>query len=281
MKLKTLLFMSAAAPLLLGCDLLNGSGSVTRSSQSSMRAAAMYEPVYNDTTNTNVSAIDGTGYAAFLGKQDGTLSQVFVRMNDDRTIAYVSIDGGDEVEYATRTSYYTNGSSYFNGRWENDEGQTIYVTPNGDYASYTEAHDGSVLSRGYGGIETLPENLPSGEAVYSGNYNTNGDLYLYGQFSMGVDFADSDISGVFGAGYRSSGDTFGTIDGEVSGGRVAGTFFADGRYKGELDFQGAFFGDNGNQVAGGIAGTLTDSEDAEFSTGGNFYGNQRTGFEED
>ncbi|AZQ66094.1 hypothetical protein EF888_02505 [Silicimonas algicola] len=53
---------------------------------------------------------------------------------------------------------------------------------------------------------------------------------------------------------------------------MAGSFYVDGRYKGELGFQSAVYRDNGSEIGGGQAGTLTESFGDERTTGGAFNG---------
>jgi hypothetical protein len=89
-----------------------------------------------------------------------------------------------------------------------------------------------------------------------------------------TDFADNRITGAFTGGYYhyGEGETFGSIDGTIEGSRVAGSFYVDGRYNGELGFQGAIYGEDGSQIGGGLAGTLTDSLGNDHTTGGSFNG---------
>lgn len=233
-------------------------------------------------SNNNYSEITSEdGLVAVVGNTDGTLSEVRYRLNEERNVLYVSKDGGEEVEYATMVSNSTNGSTYQYGEWQNEDGERIYlnVHTNNNNNAYFRVRDseGQYIAEGYGGLQTAPENLPE-NAVYNGNYYLRpGDnenyYYNYANMTMDVDFANGDISGAVSNAYiydeGTAANYYGTIDGTVTNGRVAGTVFAEGDATGELDFAGAATGDDANRISGGIAGTLTIGEE-EDTYGGHF-----------
>lgn len=68
---------------------------------------------------------------------------------------------------------------------------------------------------------------------------------------------------------------YGTIDGSVTGSRIAGTVFVNGGATGELDFAGAANGAGAQGLDGAMAGTLTVGED-DFTTGGIFDLNRQS-----
>ncbi|WP_413720462.1 hypothetical protein [Silicimonas sp. MF1-12-2] len=249
---------------------------------SAMLPGNIYVPVVNDGETTPIDQITGEGVPGFVGNSDGTVSQVLVRVSEDRSTAYVSVDGGPEREFPTRTSYYDSGS-YFYGNYT-DGTRTVYLNSdtNPDYAKYWSYYGSDGFGSGNYGLETPVDALTTDAATYGGSFAMSGETAsMSGSMGMVLDFASGDIDGVFfGSFYSeslcceeessgSSGTVFGEIDGAISGSRVAGSAFATGGAEGTFDFMGGIYGETGNQVAGGIGGTLTTGT-GDHAIGGQF-----------
>lgn len=278
MNVKTLLLVTASAPLLLGCDILQKNSDPVVGQASQMQPFSTVEAKYRDGVKINSNEIEtAEGISGVIGKIDGTVSEVQVRMNDAKTIAYVSIDGGPETEYGTsRSSFYENGNSYFHGYWYDAAGNRVWVRTSGDsYGDINIYENGAYTARGRIGLETAPEDLPD-SASYSGSIYTIGEIRASGRMAVSVDFANGDIDGGMtgvasrGTSYAGSNQTiYGTVDGSVTDGHFGGTVFVGGGATGELDFAGAATGAGAQRLMGGMAGTLTVGED-DFTTGGDF-----------
>jgi hypothetical protein len=243
----------------------------------------IYTPVANDGETNFRAQIEGDGVPGFIGNSDGTVSQVLIRVSPDHETAYVSMNGGPERAFTERSSYYSY-QTYFYGDYS-DGTQTVYVNADsnnyGDYPTNTAINGEDGYGNGYAGLETSVDALPTEAAVYSGNFSMSGETgYIYASMGMELDFASGDIDGIFGGSYGAQGlgdeeeyeygTVLGQIDGSISGSRIAGTAFATSGAEGTFDFMGGVYGDTGNSLAGGIAGTLT-TEGGDHTMGGGFY----------
>lgn len=145
---------------------------------------------------------------------------------------------------------------------------------------------------GRGGLETRVANLPN-SATYSGNFLTDalefvpetdpnaapGQLRAIGVQAIDtftndttVNFASGNITGTHnGTSFlgASNQSVSGDINGTVEGSRVGGTLTVNGGATGTLQFGGLFTGATGNNLVGGVAGTV--SQDGEsHDVGGDF-----------
>lgn len=285
MKFFTKCALAASVLSVSACDLIRDeivvNGEVVTSA---MLPGDIYVPVVNDGETSFIAQIEGDGVPGFIGNSDGTVSQVLIRVSPDRMIAYVSADGGPERAFENRT-YYFGSTTYFSGDYS-DGSRTVYIggdeynTQSPRYWSY---HGEEGRGAGFYGFETPTDALPTEAAIYSGRFGMAGDtLNLEGQMSMEVDFASGDIDGVFMGNYgngfmccfegptlQESGSVLGQIDGSISGSRVAGSAFVTSGAEGTFDFMGGVYGETGEQVAGGIAGTLTTGT-TDHAMGGEF-----------
>lgn len=286
---KSTLALVFTLPALAGCGVLTETQIIEAKANSILSdkmPGDIYAPIYNDGETTLVEAIDGDGINYFVGQADGHVAQMNVRFNEDRTIAYVAVDGGEEVEYATRLDYSESTSSLW-GRWENEAGEELYLSQNkdGSYPGYLNlTGDDGLLGRGRGGLETPIADLPSGTASYGGYFYMNGpSTWVDGSMLVDADFEEGRVFGGMLGNYSVSGETYeygsfsGTVDGTISGGRVGGTATMNSGAEGEFDMLGAIYGADGNVLAGGIAGTLT-TESGDHAVGGDLYLYEGGGF---
>lgn len=266
-------------PFVAGCALITEEAVVAGAATSSMEASSVYDGVEADGINTLKSAVKDGGVTGFIGNEDGTVSEVLVRISADGETAYLSVDGGEEIEFPTKNYSHEHINGGY-GQWSNGT-DTIYVNYHGDGMDYVGDNSDNGF-RGRIGLETPADSLPTGTATYTGwwnaesagNHYEEGHIYANGQINLDADFDTGGIEGMTIGNYGGDGTSgifAGTIDGMISGSRIAGTAFVEGPdVTGEFDMLGGIFGQTGDQMGGGIAGTLTD-ETGDHALGGNFY----------
>src|SRR6056297_3162151 len=114
MSIMTRLCALGALSALAACG---SSESATRANET-LSAAGVYTPSYEDgiTTNADVmeSNVVGDGIKGHIGMSDGTVKAVRIRLSEDEGAAFISIDGGPEEAFTTRTSGVEGDGS---GRW--------------------------------------------------------------------------------------------------------------------------------------------------------------------
>ena len=284
-----ILALAATLPFLGACDLItdteyvqvNGDPIEEKPPLSEIAASSLYDPVLHG--SVSFEEMLATGVPGFVGNPDGSISEVWVRV--DAGVLYVSRDGGPEVAYSN-SNYITSNPISFYGDWAGENGNLYYSVSAGRPGSFSDySSDRSV---GYLGMETDPSALPTGSAIYSGNFNaSNEGSYLYGNLGLDVDFASGEIGGTATGTYYFtfeetpvSGAFLGDIAGSVTGSRVGGTMFADGAdMSGEFDFMGGIYGESGQYINGGVGGTLTTTA-GETSVGGVFSASSGDGFDD-
>ena len=110
-----------------------------------------------------------------------------------------------------------------------------------------------------------PTEALTGTARYQGYANAGGEnSYLWGDLTIGVDFASGGLVGFMTGGLDSYGEeeyfyneVLGSISGMVSGSRMAGAInFNSEAVSGQLDMLGAFYGTDGDTLSGGLGGTV-------------------------
>lgn len=240
-----------------------------------MEASTYYVAVEADGIETIESAVKNGGITGFIGNEDGTISEVLVRISEDGDTAYLSVDGGEEIEFPTKNYGYEHSNGGY-GQWSNGT-HNISVNYHGDIMQHVSSWGDDGFG-GYIGLETPSDSLPTGTATYAGSWGVEtaegeeGGIYSYGQMNLDADFATGDIEGLAIGNYygNSNGIFAGPIDGSISGSRIAGTAFVEGPdVTGEFDMLGGIFGQSGEQIGGGIAGTLSD-ETGDYALGGYF-----------
>jgi hypothetical protein len=249
---------------------------------SAMLPGTLYAPVAYDGETNAVLEMVGDGIPGFIGNSDGTVSQALVRLSADRTVAYLSIDGGPEQEFSTRSGYYEDYPNYLYGTFSDGE-TSFYVSASNysnGYGSLNASSGYNYIGNGTIGLETALADLPTGVADYIGNFSMSGDTASAGgTMHLNLDFANSSIDGLFISSYYAfneieeignSGAMSGQIAGSIDGGRIAGTAATTTGPEGSFDFMGAVYGDEAQYAAGGIGGTLT-VDDTDHTMGGGFY----------
>jgi hypothetical protein len=266
-----------ALPIVAACN-LNGSNVVTKSEL--IQASQNYAPVYADGVTSIYESLTTTGLTGFAGNPDGTVSEIRVRVDLEAGLAYISIDGAEEIEYDDVQNQY-NALIFYN-----QAAQHAYVSYYGYEPNYISFGGGEIDadSSGYFGQETASAALPTETAIYSGYWDAEGatastNIYANGNMGLAVGFATGNVTGYSNGSFNASnnetetydgGSFIGTITGTVTGSRIAGTMTVDGDATGEMDLMGAIYGDDAGYAAGGIGGSLT-SEAGTQSLGGNFY----------
>ena len=240
-----------------------------------LSAAAIYDPVVADGITTITEALGdetSAGVTGFMGFSDGTVKPVLVRTNADQSVLYISIDGAPAIEMAR--DYDDFGYSEYST--ETEYAELNYYSSDGNYVYFD---GGELWGEGHYGMEAPAEAL-SGTARYQGYANAGGEnSYLWGDLTIGVDFASGGLIGLMSGGYEQYGDeeyeyseVIGSIAGTVSGSRMAGVLDINTEsVSGQLDMLGAFYGTEGNSLAGGMAGSLNDETlGGEFTTSTRF-----------
>lgn len=264
--------------------------------------AGMYDAVTTeDHENLNTAVRDAAlaGVTGYMGFQDGSVVPVRVRVSSDTTKAYISIDGGEEIEFDYASSSYSQTT------WSGEESNAdIWLN---DYASaqLLRIRDSANNGQGYFGIQTALEDLPQGNGVYAGNYymvgqqSDYGTDYSSGRIALNVNFAEGTVEGSlvgniylpsefvpedeydYYYNYYNNG-IYGDIEGAVDGGTFvasvdvtgheASNYDVDRReIDGSLEMMGAVYS-NGTTVAGGIGGTISESEmGGHFSASEGYY----------
>lgn len=207
-----------------------------------------------------------------MGFKDGTVKPVQLRTNSDQTILYISIDGAPAIEMARvgggeNYGYFDNGIAYADLDYYGDDAEFVYFG------------DDDVWGTGHYGMEAPTEAL-SGSALYRGYANASGEnSYLWGDMTIGVDFASGGLIGFMSGGHESFAEeefsyneVFGSISGAVSGSRMAGVLDINTEsVSGQFDMLGAFYGTEGGTLAGGMGGTLNgETMGGQFSTSTGF-----------
>lgn len=235
-----------------------------------LSAAGIYEPVVADGITTITEALGdetSAGVTGFMGFSDGTVKPIQIRTNSDQTILYISIDGAPAIEMAR---------GFGDEGWGVYDSDTAFVElnyyPSDSNYVYYDSED--VWGDGHYGMEA-PADALSGVARYQGEGYAGGENSgLYGDLTIGVDFASGGLIGLMSGGYGSidgESDFIGSISGTVSGSRMAGLIDINSEsVSGQLDMLGAFYGTNGGTLAGGLGGTVNGE-----AMGGEFYTNSR------
>ena len=232
-----------------------------------------YEPAFatsaTDTIATNASTTGVSGIVAFSDVIGGTtrLGSVKVRLSEDRSTAYVSVDSGSEKQLSLNTS---------SGTWYSYGAGAEYLIINADGSTVGSINygKGTLNTMGAVGLETPIANLPpSGTARYSGLYaghalgpdQIGASESLAGTIYMDVDFDSNDVSGALGIEPLTSietGDLVGEIDGTLSGNGLSGDVtLTGGDYSGTISFGAKFMGYDGAEISGAAAGAATLDSD--------------------
>jgi len=276
MKLQTLTILLCSTQILAGC--LSSSGNAPT-------VATQYAAIERTGTNTThqeaLAAQKGEGVTAFVGNPDGTVSAVRWRLSSDLQTAYVSRDGGAEEEF-TRTYTASGTETGISAHFYNASGERVYIYSWGDGPSSIDFYDNTQSNyyqqydRGYTGLETAADNLPTSSASYTGYMYTYGDIYTNGSIAMDVDFGAGTVSGTY-SGNASSGSEFisstgisGTIAGSTVNSRIDAAATMDTGATGQIDMVGAAYDQDAQNIFGGAAGTLTIGGE-DYSSGGIFY----------
>ncbi|AZQ68991.1 hypothetical protein EF888_18760 [Silicimonas algicola] len=276
MKLKSIIVAFSVLPVLTACGGGTGPSAI----------GSKYNPVYTDGEIVTYEALTAEGLTGFVGGEDGSVKEVRVRMDDTGLdpIVYVSIDGGPEIVF---DGY--DGGSYdgYQGYLYlfNDAAQYAYMDYYGtDAASIELGGEEEVDRDGYFGLETAAAALPTDTVSYYGGWNAYGGsqttgINASGMMSLSVDFADSSVNGITQGGFdaynddleqETGGNLFGSIEGQVSGSRIDAAMSLYGDATGTMDMKGAFYGDDAQNLAGGVGGSL-DTEVGTMSLGGGFW----------
>lgn len=279
MALNKLLLTATALPLLAACAASNGTSNVGDYLSATTADGTLEE------------VITSTGVKGFVGNSDGTVSEVRVRidMSDPSSPAfYLSRDGGPEENFyieETPVAALMLEEPILAGSYTliNDDGDTLdLVLDEADFA-YLNLERASEFSRGSFGLQTETANLPTSTAYYSGGFNFGTDDGTYrigggGYLELTVDFDDGGLIGYSGGGFDISSDELelydgggfdGVVIGEVSGSEMTATMNVLGSASGEFDMKGAFYGETGSELAGGMGGTLS-TDYGDFGVGGSF-----------
>ncbi len=171
---------------------------------------SLYAPIYADGSLTNKSAMMGDGLSGFYTRADGSIGELKLRLSEDGKTVYVSLDGGAETAWSTRTSKNANG-----GTWTGDGG-TLTV-------GWKGAANTSALLNGQSavyGLETPSDSLPLGEARYNGAWSTNGGN---GAMKVTIDFDSGLLGGGLTGAFAGMGGVDGAVSGTVDGSRINGT----------------------------------------------------------
>jgi len=257
--------------LLAACTTAEQEASLTEK----LSAAAIYEPVVADGETTIADALSdetSAGVTGFMGFSDGTVKPVQVRTNSDQTILYISIDGAPAIEMAR--DY--DGLGYSEYSTDTEYAELSYSSSESNYV-YFDSEE--LWGDGHYGLEAPTEAL-SGTARYQGYANASGEnSFLWGDLTIGVDFASGGLIGLMSGAYEQYGEesyeeseVIGSIAGTVSGSRMAGVLDINTEnVSGQLDMLGAFYGTEGNTLAGGMAGSLNgETLGGGFSTSTRF-----------
>ena len=239
-----------------------------------LSAAAIYDPVVADGITTITEALGdetSAGVTGFMGFSDGTIKPIQIRTNSDQTILYISIDGAPAIEMAR--DFGDEGWGVYDS--DTAFAELNYYSFDSNYV-YFDSED--VWGDGHYGMEA-PADALSGSALYRGNANASGEnSYLWGDMTIGVDFASGGLIGFMSGGLESFAEeefsyneVFGSISGAVSGSRMAGVLDINTEsVSGQFDMLGAFYGIEGGTLAGGMGGTVNGE-----AMGGEFYTNSR------
>ena len=236
-----------------------------------LTSQATYSEGPSDTASASLSD-DGIAGALAVAPGIGSsaaLQSIKVRASVDYQTIYVSINGGAEFALAATFPSDANGGGY---------GPTGV---NSNYLSLSNLGETSLLGRtvdssggfGYAGVMTPVANLPSANATYTGTWSgwvnpgSISDLTSGtggGDMTLTLNVASGSMDGTF-SGSMNIGDFSGSavypisgvVDATATDGVLAGTFTANsGVYQGSADMGGAFYGFNGETVAGAMAGSL-------------------------
>ena len=221
---------------------------------------SLYAPIYADGSLTNKSAIMGDGLSGFYTRADGSIGELRLRLSEDGKTVYVSLDGGAETAWSTRTSKNANG-----GTWTGDGG-TLTV-------GWKGAANTSALLNGQSavyGLETPGDSLPADEVRYNGSWTTNGGN---GALKVTIDFGSGAVGGDLTGAFAGMGGVDGAVSGTLDGSRINGTIaLTSDSYAGSLDFFGALYGADASQAAGVLGGSFggeTQTGDFSLNRNGN------------
>ena len=307
MTLNSTTALVCAGIVLAGCG-SSGDGGGGGGTQPQTGVSAIYDPNFRDAGETEYAALE-EGLVYYIGATDGTVNEFRVRIDrngtpgnasDDRLL--VEQNDGPVIEY-TPLQISDDGTT-LSTTWvafENtfDELQFQVIVD-----SAADPTDSSAFFRinfpmesigpqnfGRGGLETQVANLPD-SATYSGYFATDTlefqddpqpgnpnqqraagvDALNTNTSDLTVDFVDGSLAGTHsGTSFLGETDVAvnGNITGEVEGSRVGGSLSIQGGATGTLNFGGLFTGETGNNLVGGVAGTVQQDGTAH-EVGGDF-----------
>ncbi len=225
-------------------------------------------------TDTASASLVDDGIAGTLAVAPGIgssaqLQTIKIRASSDYQTIYVSINGGATFALSASFASDSNGGGY---------GPTGL---NANYVGLSNLGEVSLVSRtvdssggfGYAGVMTPLANLPASNVTYSGTWtgyvNPQSVSNLTsgtggGSMTLNLNVASGDMDGTFsgtlGIGDLSGSKNYaiaGVVDASVESGVLAGSFVANsGEWQGTADMGGAFYGYDGETVAGAMAGAL-------------------------
>ncbi|MXQ08606.1 hypothetical protein GQ651_12180 [Alphaproteobacteria bacterium GH1-50] len=195
-----------------------------------------------------------------------------MRIADDESSAFLSVNGGAEIEFDTPEE----------GGWSGPAG-FLFAQVSGFYENRVNLYSESSYAGGYYGQQTAPEDLLTGDVNFFAYVEFSGEM-MEGGYDMNLTmaFESNSISGSIEGGFADYSDEEapgGSFSGDVTG-EMAGSFFAMSSdiagegVTGNLGFLGAFY-DNGTYIGGGGAGTINGQ-----TVGGEFTGWEEEFFEE-
>ena len=237
-----------------------GEGTGSGGSGGESAGGSFYAPVFANGSLTNKSAMTGDGLSGFYTRPDGTIGEIGIRLSEDGKTVYVSLDGGPETAWSTRTSGNANG-----GTWTGDAG-TLTVGWKGDSNTSALLNGQSAVF----GLETPVDSLPGGEVRYNGPWSTNGGN---GALNVIIDFGSGALGGGLTGAFAGMGGVDGVVSGTLDGSRINGTIaLSSDSFDGSMDFFGALYGSDASRAAGVLGGSFggeTQTGDFSLNRNGN------------
>jgi hypothetical protein len=227
-------------------------------------------------TASNTQGATGVmAVATFLGGQP-VLRDVRMSLSEDRSVLTLEIEGSSPVNLAVDGSASASSGQW--GTFLNGQYVTLFMFDDTGTIAYSDNSSltSPISGRGVFGLETPIDRLPSGSAIYTGEFTTIGTVTsptapvggaTEGTLTMAIDFSTQSISGTTagtityfeeGTGLQQDMGATGTISGTVSGNGIGGNFTLVGTVaNANHTFEGNVFGYDGDDIGGGVIGSVT------------------------
>lgn len=206
----------------------------------------------------------GEALTGFAAGSDGDLIGVTLRLSEDGSTAWLSVNGEPAATL-------TGSGSPAAGEWSG--GSTLLLIE--------ETEGGTLFSLGddYAGIvgeltdvASLPDRMPSYNGLWHSR-SSDGEGRGNGSLRLELDFANGSVDGNISGGYHrrgsGGGSVRGTFEGSVDGAVIEGSTLIDGpRVAGTLTFMGGIYGEGGETAEGALGGALTTSAGTDAQSGG-------------